>query len=1244
MAEFYQGFRSKNDTHDISPAVVSVVYIEAHVHPVSGERFIIWSDIAHCFPGVSRIQNGDIFVPLLRNERLYRVDTQQTLPPSNDKIGSNVVARSSDVAGHRNEAVDSPKAGLMQQVDKTLGPLFEYLTDSSFELQSIVERMGYRMADIGQTAAVATNNDNLSGNTETRPEQTDKLLVATTSLADENERVKEALRLMLDRSKAMLERSKAVEADWLLQHPRPVEETDNEQQKSSLVGDQAEILQQNQNQPQQSRVEAQAGQISSVSTDQDDSAISIKDISPATMTMGELRKLKETFKKASSQEIIRMMESDPPLIGERQEDVSLSRKTEEAVALTQDSAHQQPVSGSTSTTTTNTSDVGNTNVSSNPVNISSAIVKMEQLTAAAGAAAIAAASLGPAGKEQLQPANNAPKSPFSSLDIVQHRVKDILAKRYTWIESPCPKLFVILPTDPDAFPHQSWSDFDLHFLCDCSDITTQGNRFVANCSSIAGSEDSACHCAPHLLPNVRGFWQQKDLLKFGNYMLAILEMLEYGSRADGTGLVPLLKDLKDRKRVMYSMVFLMKQGIESSHQLLAKGYESLDDIKPVAPLTELELMDLCRTRINERRPFRHINVFQTLEGDVRWMCNEHCSKHEPIRNIDTGLLEIGKPWSFSQYTYEQNFGTIVTTLKTREQALEFYGMIRTRPTVPVISVFLDYALDAVDEHDLFEAVSKLQASCIRICVRDRPENKSPTVKGFGHGFYNVILAALGNQRIQAFTLERHVSDEIGNEGVDELFACKGAIYMDPVLARFTREPDPVNIKMGLLVTDMDKAAHELKLAMGGFTNMTKLTLETSYWEHIDIDFSVVDGDDKDDNSDSTAVSTSGLHEDVNKESVVDFFNRRKRDWISVRTYLSADTVFLTTHVLKDINIRIAYPQDGPRIRELIKNNPRLVKIELTIDSKDDPCQVFEYFKAIMSNHPTMDTFHLSKDWGKSSKSTFVWQGVSDRSKMSLSIMSCAEDNIGTLLQKFGACLSQIFLHGISPQDAIILEKVTRTRKSQLKLTALSLFDIFQQFSLGALEELTKVVLRTPLQRFQVTGTVNLKTASRVGDFVSTVASKITGIHFYGEHTKWILSELAKRMPESSNMELLKELKLSGPFDAATKDLTWIRSVLNKPIPLLTIELHKVNLSHQGWMTLAQEIDFKRLEYFRVGPDVPLKNEAVKAFVAAVPLNSELENYHLDSAGLSELSCKVHRATVLQHLRKKTALVSIGRYF
>ncbi|KAF9175730.1 hypothetical protein BGX21_010009 [Mortierella sp. AD011] len=823
--------------------------------------------------------------------------------------------------------------------------------------------------------------------------------------------------------------------------------------------------------------------------------------------------------------------------------------------------------------------------------------------------------------------------PFSFMDVVAHRGKEILNQRYDWLQSPCPKMFIMLPGDNElaSVDDLTWQDFDLYFLCDCGDLPARGpvlDTACVNCSP----RDNTCRCLPHVDMKDPGYPLFKEALAFGPYIMAILEMLEYGATIDGVVKMTPLKDLKERRRVMYSMVFLMKQGIETSHQLLAKGYTSLDEIKPIAPLKETELADLYRSRISVRRPFFNSYTFRTLDGDIRWLCKAHYDSHTS-KAVKTAVPQFSNHPDSRQCTLNDNLGSLVVTLKTRERGRDFFCMVEEMVTTPVISFFLDWDLTDTDELMLEVWIPRLSATCVKIYVREREEQEEELIPGFGHRYYGIILAAIMNKNIQAFSIERRSPGDNNDTG-DELFGYKGAVYLDPILARFAREPMSPKVQLGVLVTDLDKAAMAIRVGLKGFHMLSKLTLEATYWDHIDhIDIDFGENEAQEVEKDT----------DYQTESNIEFFNKRKYDAITVRTYLSADTQFLKTHALKDVNIRIAFPEDGPRIRELIKHNQRLKKMELSIECKDDPCVVFEYFKALTNNHPSLESFHLLKDWGKNNKSTFVWHGVSDRAKMTLSIMSHSEDKIGPLLQKFGACLLQLFIQSINATDAAILEKVTRSRKGQLKLVTIALVDIFTVSQI-ALDELAKVLQRTPLQRFQITGTVVPRTTSRVGEFMTSVASKITDIHFYGEHTKTVLAEMTKRMPESSGMDLLQELKISGPFDATTKDLTWIRSLLAKPTPLTTIELHKVNLSHQGWMTLAQEIDFKRLKYFRVGPDVPLKSEAIKAFVLAVPPKSELENFHLDSDGLKEGHCLAYKSILMPQLRKRTALVSIGRYF
>lgn len=54
---------------------LDVVRMEAVLHPVTGTFVVLWSDIKVCFPGLTRLQNKDIYVPLIRGPSAYRYVT-----------------------------------------------------------------------------------------------------------------------------------------------------------------------------------------------------------------------------------------------------------------------------------------------------------------------------------------------------------------------------------------------------------------------------------------------------------------------------------------------------------------------------------------------------------------------------------------------------------------------------------------------------------------------------------------------------------------------------------------------------------------------------------------------------------------------------------------------------------------------------------------------------------------------------------------------------------------------------------------------------------------------------------------------------------------------------------------------------------------------------------------------------------------------------------------------------------------
>ncbi|KAF9088879.1 hypothetical protein BGX29_012351 [Mortierella sp. GBA35] len=62
---YFQTFRSGRDKGNIRIPVVR--------HPTLGELYVIWTDITDCFPGATRIQYDNVFIPMLRDKRCYRV-------------------------------------------------------------------------------------------------------------------------------------------------------------------------------------------------------------------------------------------------------------------------------------------------------------------------------------------------------------------------------------------------------------------------------------------------------------------------------------------------------------------------------------------------------------------------------------------------------------------------------------------------------------------------------------------------------------------------------------------------------------------------------------------------------------------------------------------------------------------------------------------------------------------------------------------------------------------------------------------------------------------------------------------------------------------------------------------------------------------------------------------------------------------------------------------------------------------
>ncbi|KAG0348146.1 hypothetical protein BG004_005893 [Podila humilis] len=760
---------------------------------------------------------------------------------------------------------------------------------------------------------------------------------------------------------------------------------------------------------------------------------------------------------------------------------------------------------------------------------------------------------------------DAPAGALSVEEIMQHRIKDILERRYTWLESPCPKLFTILPVkDFDASSLPTLSMFRVHFLCDCGGVT-----------KIDGRQDMS---PPHLPAREEPYMIKSDniIAKYGTYMMAVLEMMFYMK------LVTL--DKRTVERIRYAVTFLLTKRIQSSIRFHDKKITSLDEVPVIEPLDNTSLKDLYTLHlVDAEQPLGGFRAYQTDQGDIRWVCILHLSEYAPNTVFERPTRFLGHPSSL-RGAYWASLGIFRVIVKDRERARDLYLLIQSLVSVPVMSFFLDWDIQEEDVDELAEAIVLFPTSCVMINVREDPMDISdPT--GIGHIFTPIVKSAFNNPKIQAFSLEKRKL-EIN----DEFSSFERSFYLDSVIVKFKRDlKTPSKTMFAGLVADMDGALGTLRKALKGLARFSELTLEVGFWDQATIKF---------------MADTSG-HWYLDSEKWFDM-DSCLMEAIELRAYSHTDTMLLDAKCLTDVMITFKFPADGPKIRNMIKNNTRLKKLELSITEADDACQIFEYFKALLANHPSLDSFHISQEHTHARTSVYTWEGVADRAKMTLGIECSSIDRIGTMLQKFASCLTTLMIYGLGPQEAAILEKVLRPKKGPFKLRSIFLLNVCA-LSVDAMESLKKIVLRDTAPEFSISGSVDSKEIGPLADFLIAVASKVTRLHLYGQHVREIYMELENRTPESAEMDRLTELLISGPLkvESVENEMKWLRSILRKPVPLTTLEIKSADLGHDGWMMLVEEIDFTGLSDLIISPARPVKIEVLEAIVKAVPENSSL---------------------------------------
>ncbi|KAG0045123.1 hypothetical protein BGZ83_009636 [Gryganskiella cystojenkinii] len=347
--------------------------------------------------------------------------------------------------------------------------------------------------------------------------------------------------------------------------------------------------------------------------------------------------------------------------------------------------------------------------------------------------------------------------------------KDILAKKYSWIKSPCSKLMYILPQDPDvAIREMTWEDFDVHFLCDCADIGAISERSEVPTTAAARTafQDSC--------PIV------DDVSHYGDQFMTVLEMMKYSVTIDGNVKVKKIENPDVQELISIAIAFLVLKDFMSCEQFA-------------------NLIDVGNSFGNN-----FAVAVKTPKGDIRYVCANHRMQLFP--EFDPQLIfKCIRPGLSSNHSWDPQTGTLFIHLQSREDTESFYQLVPKLRAIVVLAVFLDWDLYAEDNLKLQLMISNITS---KDWMRIREVGEDALIPGFGHRYYQTLLSAILNTRIDAFSLERlSPGDEI--EEIDLWEFRSLSTDTDVCIARFTRTFEEHGMDLGVLMTDIDQAVASL---------------------------------------------------------------------------------------------------------------------------------------------------------------------------------------------------------------------------------------------------------------------------------------------------------------------------------------------------------------------------------------------------------------------------------------------------
>ncbi|KAF9350472.1 hypothetical protein BGX26_011346 [Mortierella sp. AD094] len=243
------------------------------------------------------------------------------------------------------------------------------------------------------------------------------------------------------------------------------------------------------------------------------------------------------------------------------------------------------------------------------------------------------------------------------LAILQQHAHAILVQSFELHEYPIPRLFIILPVDPNKWNPKNILEnkFRLHFLCECGDHTMKTSERGQN----------QIHIARHEGYEIRN--GTEFFCKYGKYMLILMRALKLGMHSvdKSAPLIPIRNPLD--AGIDFSIKYMEAPSVNNP---VLKSINTIDDYEALEGADLRQLGTFLQVN-DENRKLGNLFRITIDTGHVKWVCIDHyhstCQEKQQKAFADAVEVNGGK--------YDSQLGKVIIILKTRIRAGEFFDAL-----------------------------------------------------------------------------------------------------------------------------------------------------------------------------------------------------------------------------------------------------------------------------------------------------------------------------------------------------------------------------------------------------------------------------------------------------------------------------------------------------------------------------------------------------------------------------------------